>query len=623
MKILLSAGADVNIYPKQKCSALAIAAQKDNRQLVKMLIDAGAEVEMYGEQNSPISIATILGHTECLKELLVAHGKDLDCEAKPENAIALILAVQLEKADSVEALLKSGADVNVKDGLGNTPLMTAIKLGSTPILQILINHGADVNAENNKGETALYLAVTLSHVEYERMQSKDQNKIKHILIEEVLFEGTSVMVYMLLRGGAHLQETKSGLNPCTVHLKSEKIKNPNPTVLKLLDAAGSKKKTRELSTVILLQDYVQDFIREHLKQAHPEKNLYFTVPQLGLPQLLKSRLLFDVVQKYNLVPSTAEKKLLWKIKEGDIENAQHLINTGVDVNVQDENDMTPLMIASQAGHTELVEQLIKVGADVNLGNSSGDTALIYAFKDALHKSQLPYLKGIGHMEKVQECVQLLLEHHAEVNIQGTNGYTALMHMAYNTSDILNGLQSIEYRNEEFIAKDITAIEMCLFILIEAGADPNLKNDRDSTALILGADILNVVKEMIKAGADVNWMDKDGNTALTKAAGSGAVNCMETLIEAGAEINSGSPSSLMTSTAKGYMIMIRGADLDIEENGWTALMEGAAKGQVESVKLLIREGADLNIQSENGLTALMVAVVDGHAETVKLLIREGA
>ena len=55
-----------------------------------------------------------------------------------------------------------------------------------------------------------------------------------------------------------------------------------------------------------------------------------------------------------------------KIREGDIGNAQHLINTGVDVNIQDENDMTPLMIASQAGHTELVEQLIKSGADVNL-----------------------------------------------------------------------------------------------------------------------------------------------------------------------------------------------------------------------------------------------------------------
>ena len=106
-----------------------------------------------------------------------------------------------------------------------------------------------------------------------------------------------------------------------------------------------------------------------------------------------------------------------KIKEGDIENVQHLINAGVDINVQDENDMTPLMIASVAGHKELVEQLIKSGADVNLQNTSGDTALIYAFKDVKNKSTVIYLKGINHMENSQECMQVLLQHDAEINIR--------------------------------------------------------------------------------------------------------------------------------------------------------------------------------------------------------------
>ena len=334
-------------------------------------------------------------------------------------------------------------------------------------------------------------------------------------------------------------------------------------------------------------------------QTHPEKNLYFTVPQLGLPQLLQSSLLFYAVQNYHLVPSNEEQKFLQEIKEGNTENAQHFIQLGVDIHVQDENDMTPLMIASQSGQTKLVEQLIRAGADVNHQNSSGDTALIYAFKDLTHFTLLAMSKNINHMEKIQECVQVLLQHQAEINIQGKDGNTALMHAANKTSCYLEQFQKSKIksniknftRDEEF-----ADMEKCMFSLIDAGADPSLKNDRDSTALILGANILNFVKKMIKTGVDINWEDKDGKTALTQAAASGNIECIETLIEAGAEINRGSP---------------------------TPLMAAAKDGHVECVKLLIQEGADLNIRNENGYTALIFATLSNSGNSFFTLLKAGA
>ena len=72
------------------------------------------------------------------------------------------------------------------------------------------------------------------------------------------------------------------------------------------------------------------------------------------------------------------KKLLLKTTERDIESVQHLIATDVDLNIQDENGMTALMIASQNGDLELVEQFIKGGADLNMQALFGDTALIHA-----------------------------------------------------------------------------------------------------------------------------------------------------------------------------------------------------------------------------------------------------
>ncbi len=57
----------------------------------------------------------------------------------------------------LEALIKSGADINAKSNNGGTPLMSAI--GSASAMKLLIAHGADVNAKNNDGWTPLELAL--------------------------------------------------------------------------------------------------------------------------------------------------------------------------------------------------------------------------------------------------------------------------------------------------------------------------------------------------------------------------------------------------------------------------------------------------------------------------------
>ena len=537
----------------------------------------------------------------------------------------LISAVRKGHAELVEELLKFGADVNATDEDGDTALMTAITIGSKPVFQLLVNHGAEVNAENDKGETALYLAVSQSYAEYERMKSEeDQSKQKHTA-KEFSLEGSSLMVYTLLREGAHLHETTSGLNPCTVHLTSEEFKNPNPTVLKLLDAGGSKENLKVIYSVNHLEDCAENCIREHLKKIHPERNLYFTVPKLGLPKRLQSNLLFHTVQQSDLVPSIEEKakEFLQKIKQIDTKDVQHLISAGMDVNVLDENDMSPLMIASQAGHKGLVEQLIEAKADVNLQNLSGDTALIYASKDLRNKSVVADLKGINHMEKIQECMQVLLQHNAEINIQGKDGDTALMHLGKTASYLVQSIES------PFQNRILAAIEQCMFTLIDAGADPNLKNDNGCTALILGANLFNFVRKIIETGANVNWKDKIGNTALNRAAHLGEVECIKTLIEAGAEINSGSPTALLAAASEGHVQCVKllvqeGADLDIRnKNGLTALMAAELKGYMECVKLLIQEGTDLDIRNEDGMPALVWAVFEGQVENMKLLIQEGA
>ena len=57
-----------------------------------------------------------------------------------------------------------------------------------------------------------------------------------------------------------------------------------------------------------LKDLARKGIRKHLKQCHPEMNLYTTIPQLGLPQQLEAYLLFYTQQKVEIKMTKRRKR---------------------------------------------------------------------------------------------------------------------------------------------------------------------------------------------------------------------------------------------------------------------------------------------------------------------------
>ena len=59
---------------------------------------------------------------------------------------------------SIDHLIACGADCNVRDESGWTPLMEAVYQGRLPLVQILVNHMAEIDAQSSDGNTALMIA---------------------------------------------------------------------------------------------------------------------------------------------------------------------------------------------------------------------------------------------------------------------------------------------------------------------------------------------------------------------------------------------------------------------------------------------------------------------------------
>lgn len=181
-----------------------------------------------------------------------------------------------------------------------------------------------------------------------------------------------------------------------------------------------------------------------------------------------------------------------------------MIQKGVDVNLTEDlpgkAGATPLHEACAWGCVEAVKMLMGAGSDDTLKDVDGETPAHYAVRKK---------RGSGRELTGQERAGLLREL-VHVDIPGEDGNTPLL-----------------------LLSDIGEIQELLPILIEKGADVNRANRQAQTLMMLRTD-KDTVKELLRAGADLNKADNHGNTALHYALESGNAETACYLIRKGAD-----------------------------------------------------------------------------------------
>jgi uncharacterized protein len=196
VRALLGQRTDVNAAEADGTTALHLAIQRDDPEMVDLLIAAGANakaVNRYGI--SAMHVAATLGSAPILEKLLQA-GASADT-ATPEGETALMAASRTGDAASVKLLVARGAPVEATESWkGQTALMWAAAENNAAAMRILIEAGANVKARSKAGVfTPLLFAVRAGHVEATRVLLDAGASVN-----EPMEDGTSPLVLALVNG---------------------------------------------------------------------------------------------------------------------------------------------------------------------------------------------------------------------------------------------------------------------------------------------------------------------------------------------------------------------------------------------------------------------------------------
>ena len=249
---------------------------------------------------------------------------------------------------------------------------------------------------------------------------------------------------------------------------------------------------------------------------------------------------------------------------------------------------------------------------------------------ALLISIAPVIDAARHADHA--ALRALLAKKADVNTAEADGTTAL-HWASHNDDLESAQLLIRGGANVNAANDLGATPLWIACetgsaamvkaLLQAGANPNLKLLLGETPLMVASRSGNadVVEQLIRKGADLNAKAARGQTALMWAVAQRHPDAVKVLLAHGADVRQRSDVWHQVVAVPPHGVPLY--NKSVAHGGDTALLFAARTGDVESARLLVAAGADVNDADASGVSATALAAHSGFAALVELLLERGA
>jgi ankyrin repeat protein len=416
-------------------------------------------------------------------------------QAMAQSSAPLADAAEKKDRARIDALLKKGVAINAAQVDGMTALHWAVYHDDAATATLLLRAGANVKAANRYDVTPLSLACK---------------------------NGNTDIVDLLLKAGADPNTTLRGGE--TALMTAAHTGKPGP--VKALLAQGAKVNARDRKG--------QSALMWAAAEGHADV----------VSLLLAAGAEFKEPLTSGFTP------LLFAAREGRIEVVRVLLKAGANVNDAIEGKKgvsrgpkpgtSALHMAVENGHFELAIVLVKAGADPNDQRPGYGVLHMVSWVRKPNRGDDeegdPPPIGSGKLTSL-EFVKELVALGARVNLQTTKGVSG--------RGILGRPGATP-----MLAAASTADVQLLELLAQLKADPLLPNSQGSTPLMAAAgvgvgapeeaagtepEVLEAVKLLLKLGADINGVDKAGETAMHGAAYRNHPKVVQLLADRGASI----------------------------------------------------------------------------------------
>ena len=402
----------------------------------KIVAGAEAVIDLLGDINkvdyasdgySHLMRAALVDDVEKIDKL-VNLDANVDLKTLEKGETALMLAAFRKNPASIAALIKSGANVNIKNSKGKTALFYTTN--DYEIFNLLIENGADVESRNKQGKTLIFDVLTSILYNEDWMQFK--GALEYLLANDANLEakdnrGSTPLHHavnianleitkLMLDAGANRNAVDDDGNTALHFVAKNRIKS---SFSDKLDSSVNSNHAYVMTEFLIKQGINPDIqnnlgatplmmanlngnyqVANALIDNNADINLIQNISGSHRTALYKSNgeakfeeIALTIINhpSFNVNLKPHQEALAYFLQKGMTRAADALIEKGVDINTPEYAQRTPLMNAVLKDDTQYVRKLLDLGADKTLTDSNGATALRLAKKGG-HRSIVTLLE---------------------------------------------------------------------------------------------------------------------------------------------------------------------------------------------------------------------------------------